>query len=366
MISELAPARIGAALLILASCAPALRGGAETPHPANPAPPATDLRDAFQRASRCFVRIQVTSRPRWSVESQSEVATESFLSGILLGADGRIATLGDGLAEARSIAVETDGGVTSLAVVAGYDPQSGVGLLMIDPVELQLPKFGAREPASPGLPVFGIGDSFRLGPAMLPGYVAGVHRRLGAGERAFEWTNLIQLSMQLNPGDQGGPLVDSHGDVLGMLLTRYRPPMGEGEKIEPQGVSFALPIETVIQTADVIHSIWQDEMARKKPGAPRYARLGVRVYDIEDPVLRMQLGLDAGQGCLVESVFRKSPAEEAGIQVYDVLYRFDGKVLLGTPGFRECMRSAKPEQTIELEFIHAGKHQVKQIKLGGL
>ncbi|MBL8768356.1 MAG: PDZ domain-containing protein, partial [Planctomycetes bacterium] len=228
----------------------------------------------------------------------------------------------------------------------------------------KLPEFTSSLELEAGADLFSIGNPYNLGPAATLGYVSAVDREVKIGEH--DWRHVLQVSMPVNEGDQGGPVADAEGRVVAMLLTTMREDPARGIHGAPQGVSFAVPMERALPTARAIRKLWEASLEAADGEAVAADRpwLGVRGYDIEDPTLRRHLRLEDGVGVLIERVFRNSPAETGGLMSDDVIVGFGGEPVRGSEDLSRRIMSAKPRSMITLDIIRAGEAKSITLTVG--
>lgn len=326
----------------------------------------SDVRDAIKRVMPAHVRINVSRHPDAAdpkVQDGGEMPVE-VVSGILFDASGFIVTVAEPLAHADAVCVDTHSGNPSVAVIVGYDTMTNIGVLKIDPIELKLPEFTSSLELEAGAGLFSIGNPYNLGPAATLGFVAAVDREVKIGEH--DWRHVLQVSMPVNEGDQGGPVADAEGHVVAMLLTTLRQDASRGMTVAPQGVSFAVPMERALPTARAIRKLWEAslEAVDGETTAADRPWLGVRGHDIADPTLRRHLRLPQDVGVLIERVFRNSPAETGGLLADDVIVGFGGEPVRGSEDLSQRIMSAKPRSMVTLDIIRAGEPQSITLTIG--
>jgi len=352
--------------LCLAALSPELRPADPQTVEARP----VDLQAAVKRVRPAFMLLHAEHRELRYGIAISEPTTTPF-SGILFDARGYILTMGQAIQGAEMISAEDHQGQIRLCEPIGYDPGSGVGVLRISPpgapdapgdLEHALPEFLEAEPPEVGQPIFSLGNPCYLGTSLSVGYVTGTGRTLES--EGHEWSNLMQLSLAVNPGDQGGPLADREGRVVGMVLTRYRPPeFGNLREVEVLGISFGLPIGDALTTARQLVEMY-DRQASLEDAGERQPWVGVRVSNLESPSLLAQLRLEPKRAVLVESVFRDSPAELAGLERNDVIVEFDAKRLAGLQHFGELIVKSGAGSRVPVIVIRAGERRTLELVIG--
>lgn len=329
---------------LLASGAGAQAGdGSSTPLPAPP-----DLRAAVARVKPAFLRLYVERGKQERGGAEAPEPGFIAISGTLMSGQGYVLTVGDALEGAEVIVAENQLGEIVLADFIACDEATNVGVVRVAGLEAQAPDFAREGSVEAGLPVFLLGNPFALGITVTPGHVSGVGRTIES--RGAEWSNLIQLALPANPGDQGGPIADAEGRVVGMLLTRLWHSPEEAEDVEPHGIAFALPIDEALRAAEAGIRAHREEAERVA-----VPWIGVRVQSIKNEALAAQLRLKPGEGVLVERVFKNSPAERAGLRPNDVLVTFGGRLIGGLDRFGQLIRDAGVGTAVTLEVIRGGE-----------
>jgi S1-C subfamily serine protease len=187
----------------------------------------------------------------------------------------------------------------------GDDPDTDLAILKIDAPELRSASLGDSGRVRPGQLAIAVGSPFGFESTVTAGIVSACGRSMrSTSGRLID--NVIQTDAALNPGNSGGPLVNSRGEVIGVNTAIIQ---------AAQGLCFAIEINLVKRVAGQLI----------KEGRIRRSRLGVggQGAPIHRAVARHH-GLTQETGVLVLGVERPSPAERAGISEGDLILRFDG------------------------------------------
>jgi S1-C subfamily serine protease len=293
-------------------------------------------------------------------------------SGFVLNGEGEIATNAHvvttgkvpDLREARTVYVEFADGNQVEADVKGYDPESDVALLHVDPKGLTLRPLplGSSEKVQVGTPVAAIGSPFSERQSLSVGVVSAVDRSI-SGLTAFQIAGAIQTDAAINPGNSGGPLVDPDGKVIG-INQQIKTNTGGGE-----GVGFAVPVDVAKRSLEQLRS----------DGKVSYAYLGVETVSIY-PQLRERFDLPVGKGAWVQDVVDDGPADDAGVRggadretVFqvrsyhsggDVITSIDGRPVDDPDDLSRAVALLDPGETVALEAWRDGEHREVRIKLG--
>lgn len=321
------------------------------PPAADPAAP--DLSEAYARAVTGFVTVQITRLEDASEQS----AVGRVISGFVIDGLGHVITIGDPLVDAGVVVVELGESRVALARIVGVDMQSNLGVLQMDGGAVVVPEFGLDAGLKPAQPVLGIGNPYDLGVSASVGHVTGTGRSLEA--RGHEWTGLIQLSLPVHPGEQGGPLVDATGRVVGVVMTRLE--ADEDEPV-PANVSFAVPIDVALDVARAIIER-ADLLAGAVGSKAPVPFLGVRVADLSDPALIAQARLNGGEGCVIRTVYAETAAERSGLRINDIVRMIDGQVVTGSMGLGRALLAKQVRDTVRLTIVRGGRDQVIEVVL---
>jgi serine protease Do len=253
-------------------------------------------------------------------------------SGFIIHANGLILTNYHVIENSTRIDVQLYNGERTTAKVLGQDPVGDLALLQIDTDHpLPVAPLGSSTTLKVGEFVVAIGSPFGFEHTITFGIVSGKKRRL---LRSGVVGGFIQTDASINTGNSGGPLVNMYGEVVGVNTAT----VGRGE------LGFAIPIDAV---KAVLPQLYRGE-------TPSRGWLGVQIRAL-DPAKAKALGLDPPQGVYVHDVLNDQPAQQAGIQVGDVILSFNGKQVT-TPFDLQSVVAATPAGTrvkIQLYRKHA-------------
>jgi S1-C subfamily serine protease len=259
---------------------------------------------------------------------------ESAGTGIVLTSDGEVLTNNHVVEGATAIKVTDAGdGNTYNARVVGFDRSADVAVLRLDGAQhLPTARIGTRLPGI-GERVYAVGNAGGKGLVVAPGSVTALNQSITASDDAAgseQLSGLIEVAADVQPGDSGGPLLDTAGEVLGMdtaATTGFR-----FMRSAPQA-GYAIPIATAAAIVERITS--GQETDQVHIGAT--ALLGVSV------------GTVAGQGgALVARVLPDSPADTAGVAVGDLITALDGRPVDAAFTLTAMMDRHHPGETVTL------------------
>jgi len=265
-------------------------------------------------------------------------------SGFIISSDGHILTNNHVVEGADKITVRLDDEREFEAEVVGTDPQSDVALIKIDGKNLPTLPLGDSDKLEVGEWVIAIGSPFELNQTVTVGVVSAKGRnRMGIND----YENFIQTDAAINPGNSGGPLLNIHGEAIGINTAIFSRSGGY------MGIGFAIPI-------NMAKNIEQQLL---KHGKVTRGWLGVMIQDV-DKDLAKSFDLDTTQGVLISGVTEKSPAEKSGMKQGDVIIAIDGKPLANVAELRNSIAMTAPETKIILTIIRDGKERKLPVTIG--
>lgn len=158
------------------------------------------------------------------------------------------------------------------------------------------------------------------------------------------YTNLMQTDAAINPGNSGGPLLNIKGEVIGI---------NTAVDTQGQGIGFAIPINVALKV--------KDDLINR--GVVTRAYVGIQYGAVTNQVAQA-LGLDEGKGVVISQVLRNSPAEKAGLRVYDVLVRLNDTPIDGMDDLPKALEGLKPGDKALFVVIRRGQRTVIPLTLG--
>jgi S1-C subfamily serine protease len=307
-----------------------------------PAVPPDDqaLLDAYSRAVIDVVERVGPAVVRFDVTSDQERRGGGTGSGVIVAPDGLVLTNSHVVGGATRVSATTVDGRSLTARVVGDDPDTDLALVRVDaPVTLPAAPLGNSKLLKRGQLVIAIGNPLGFESTVTTGVVSALGRSLRARSgRLID--DVIQTDAALNPGNSGGPLVSSHGEVVGINTALI---MGA------QGICFAVASNTA--------SFVLGELVRH--GRVRRAYIGIAAQQFAlSRRRRHAAGLTQESAVMVASVEPGSPAERAGLNAGDVILSLDGLVITGADDLIRVLAGDKIGRTIELEVLHNGSRRV--------
>ena len=243
-------------------------------------------------------------------------------SGFVFTPDGFILTNSHVVSGAKEIAVTLPDGSRFTARVAGNDPHTDLAVLRIDGTGLPSARFGDSDAVRVGQLVVAIGNPYGLQCTITSGVVSGRGRSLRAGSgRLIE--DIIQTDAALNPGNSGGPLVTSRGEVVGVNTAMILP---------AQGLCFAIPSKIATFVASRL----------VRDGKIRRSYIGVVGQNAPIPrKAALALGIEREAGVLVVSVEEGSPAQASGLAAGDFILEMDGRPIASVDDLHRILTEEK-------------------------
>jgi len=262
---------------------------------------------------------------RFAPPVPSDQESQSLGSGFIIGADGYIMTNAHVVDSAQKITVRLTDKREFVAKVIGADKRTDVALLKIEANNLPKVVVGNPDKLKVGEWVIAIGSPFGFDSSVTAGIVSAKGRSLPQEN----YVPFIQTDVAINPGNSGGPLFNMDGEVVGINSQIYTRSGGS------MGLSFAIPIDVAMQVADQLRTT----------GKVTRGRIGVTIQEVTRE-LADSFGLKQPNGALVSSVEKGGPADKAGIEVSDVILKFDGNEVIDSIDLPRIVAATKPGKKV--------------------
>lgn len=271
-------------------------------------------------------------------------------SGAIIDAQGHILTNNHVVEQAQALKVTLPDGRTFDARVVGRDPATDLAVIQIQGNNLPILPLGDSDKLQIGEWVVAIGNALGLegGPTVTKGVVSALNRTI-TEENGASIPGLIQTDAAINPGNSGGPLVNLHGELVG-INTAVPGPTGQG--VQPYGIGFAISINEA-------KPIIQQLMTSGRVTRPY---MGVAPVTIT-PAIRAQLGLSVDRGVILDTVTPNSPAARAGLRQGDVIVAADGKPVVDEAALRQAIASHRIGETMRLTVLRDARQMDIQVQL---
>lgn len=261
-------------------------------------------------------------------------------SGVILTDDGYIVTNNHVVESADKIEVTLYDNRTFVARVVGTDPSTDLALLKIDESDLDFLKFGDSDNLAVGEWVLAVGNPFNLTSTVTAGIVSAKGRNIGILEDKYRIESFIQTDAAVNPGNSGGALVNTRGELVG-INTAIASRTGSYS-----GYSFAVPVTIVRKVVDDLMEY----------GAVQRGFLGVQIRDV-DAELAQAEGLNATRGAYIAEVNKGSAGDEAGLEKGDVVTKVDGANVKSSSELQEAIGRHRPGDKVTLHILRGSSEK---------
>lgn len=280
-------------------------------------------------------------------QQEREFRQQGLGSGVIIRADGFIATNNHVVEGAEELQVRMFDGSVYDATVVGTDPLSDLAVIRIEGEDLPHVSFGNSDDVRVGQWVMAFGSplSAELSNTVTAGIISALGRLTpqpgGQGVH-----NFIQTDAAINPGNSGGPLVNLRGELVGINTMIYSRTGGF------QGIGFSIPVNTVRVVVDQLIDT----------GTVRRARLGVN-YNLASEALIRALDLPRG-AAQVANVVPGSAADRAGIQAGDVIVAINGNRLTNHLQLSQQIAAMQPGERVSITINRDGDERSVSVTLG--
>jgi serine protease Do len=263
-----------------------------------------------------------------------EAPQQSLGSGFIISNDGYILTNAHVIDQTDAVTVKLNDKRQFRAKVIGADVYTDVALIKIDAKDLPVVKIGNPASVEAGEWVAAIGSPFGFESSVTVGVVSAKGRLLPNGS----YVPFIQTDVAVNPGNSGGPLFSTAGEVIGINSQIYSQTGGY------MGISFAIPIDLAMGISDQLRT----------SGKVTRGRIGVQLQELTQDIAA-SLGMNEARGALVAAVQRGGPADKAGIRPGDVVVGFNGQPVETTADLARMVGGTKPGTAVAAQVQRDGK-----------
>jgi len=257
-------------------------------------------------------------------------------SGVIVSIDGYIVTCRHVVNGANNIKVRTYDGKEYTATLVGSDSKTDLAVIKIDETDLQAAVFGTSSDLIAGESCVAIGNPLgSLGGTVTEGIISAVSRELVVNSQTM---TLLQTTAAVNPGNSGGGLFNTEGELIGIVNAK-----SSGDDIE--GIGFAIPSDIA---KDVVSNIIENGYVTGRPA------LGIQAIEITDILQAQQNGVNR-LGVYVYSVVEGSGAEKSGLQRGDYLLEVDGQVISSLSDISSALNNFNVGDTVKVRIIRSEK-----------
>ena len=265
-------------------------------------------------------------------------------SGVIFTADGYIITNAHVVEGAQQITVKLNDGTTYNATLVGSDSQSDIAVIKIDATGLTPAVLGDSDTIAIGETAIAVGNPSNLGVTSTDGIISALNRSVTVEGNTM---NLIQTSAAISPGNSGGGLFNSKGELIGIVNAKNADENAEG-------LGFAIPINTAkAVTQDLIENGYVT-------GRPA---LGITVVSITDAQTAMQYGVST-LGAYVQSVSEGSGAANAGMKVGDRIVSVGTKTVTTATDVTNALQDYTAGDTVQVQVDRGGELITLNVVLG--
>jgi Do/DeqQ family serine protease len=267
-------------------------------------------------------------------------------SGVIISPDGYIVTNNHVVEGGTEIEVTLDDRGEYEAELIGRDPSTDLALVKIEAEGLPFVTFGNSDSLFVGEWVLAVGNPFDLRSTVTAGIVSAKGRSIDILDDRYSIESFIQTDAAVNPGNSGGALVNSGGELMGIntaIITRS----GRYE-----GYSFAVP-------SSLAEKVVNDLM---EFGTVQRALLGIDLEHVDVKDVE-RLSLPTNDGVLVRSVNPNSGAADAGMKTGDVIIRIEDAPIRDIPALKETIGRFRPGTTVRITYFRKGRLSTVRVTL---
>lgn len=298
----------------------------------------TNFTAAAEAVTPAVVNIKTIQGGNFDLWGSNNNLSSSSGSGVIISPDGYIVTNNHVIEEGDDIEVTLNDKREFEAKVIGTDPSTDMALIKIKGKELPYLNFGNSDSLRVGEWVLAVGSPFDLESTVTAGIVSAKARNIDILEGQDRIESFIQTDAAVNPGNSGGALVNTNGELIGIntaIITRS----GRYE-----GYSFAVP-------ANLVRKVIKD---LRDYGVVQRGIMGVYIDEITNNRAK-ELGLPTVEGVLITRISPGGSAEEAGIQKNDVIISINGIKTSTLPEMQELLGRYRPGNVLRVEYLRKGR-----------
>ncbi|MBL5981319.1 serine protease [Petrotoga sp. 9T1HF07.CasAA.8.2] len=286
---------------------------------------------------------------RFFGQQMPEYQTKGVGSGFIFDKRGYILTNYHVIDSAEKISVSLPNGKDYDAELVGGDEDLDLAIIKISADEdLPTLPLGDSDKIRIGEDAIAIGNPLGLQNTVTAGVISATNRSIPKPDGNGNYVDLIQTDATINPGNSGGPLLNIHGEVIGI---------NTAIAVDPQlgsvNIGFAIPINIAKRFADSV----------METGTFQRAYLGVYISDITEE-LKKSLGLKVDKGAYVQDLVPGGAAEKAGIKVNDVIVEVNGKKIENTDDLTSLLATYPAGNTVEVVVDRFGERITFNVTLG--
>jgi serine protease Do len=267
-------------------------------------------------------------------------------SGCIISPDGYIITNNHVIEDADNIEVKLNDNRVFTAQLVGRDPSTDLALLKIKADNLTYLKYGDSDKLRVGEWVLAVGNPFNLTSTVTAGIVSAKGRDLQLINSDYSIESYIQTDAALNPGNSGGALVDTKGNLVGITSAIYSPSGAYA------GNSFAIPVSIVKKVIDDLRQF----------GTVQRAIIGIKMNEVSQEDADKQK-LTELKGAVIREIIDGGAAAEAKLKVNDIITKVDGNEVDSPSELQEQIGKHRPGDKTMITFFRDGKENNVQVTL---
>jgi serine protease DegS len=271
-----------------------------------------------------------------STREPDQRVQSSLGSGVILSEHGYVLTNNHVISGADEIVVALRDGREAQARLIGTDPEADLAVLQIDLQQLPVIPVASDRSLNIGDVVLAIGNPFGVGQTVTFGIVSATGRNQ-LGLNTYE--NYIQTDAAINPGNSGGALINAHGELVGVNTAIFSKSGGS------EGIGFAIPSEVATRTLS--------DIARH--GQAIRGWLGIEVREATAALLQSLQLPNALSGLIVTGLYSGGPAEQAGLQVGDIITQINDESAADARAAMNQIGALRPGDRIAIDLLRAGQ-----------
>jgi serine protease DegQ len=341
------PRRVVTAAAALALAAGVAACGSESTQPATSG--SATASSAVMRSDDSFGQIpDVVEKAQPSIVTvfaRTGGSDQGVGSGVIYRSDGTILTNNHVVAGASQVEVAFADGDRAPGRVTATDPDTDLAVIRVGRSGLPAAHFEESLPRIGSLAVV-LGSPLGFEKTVTAGIVSGLHRQIpGSASETRALVDLIQTDAAISPGNSGGAVVDSAGDVLGISVAYVPPQQGA------VAVGFAIPAATAARVADEL----------LEHGRAQHAYLGLQPGELT-PKIASELSV-SGDGVVVYAVTPGGPSDKAGIRPGDVLTAVVGQEVTTVEELFAALRHHEPGETVAIAYVRDGDRHTAHVQV---
>src|SRR5215468_5737217 len=319
------------------------------------------------RVTPAIVNVAVTSKPKADEQAQAEIPDEmqrffgpgfnfpqqqgpqiehGIGSGVIVSPDGYIVTNNHVVDGAVDLRVTMSDRRVLPAKLIGTDPLTDLAVIKIEGKNFPNVPWGDATALHPGHTVLAFGNPFGFRFTVTRGIVSALNRPNPYSTDSRKPGQFIQTDAAINPGNSGGPLVNAHGEVVGINTFLI------SQSGAFSGMGFAIPTQIVRPTVDTLI----------RDGKVSHGYMGIGITDVTPENAKFFESKD-NRGAIVTQVEPNSPGAKAGLKIGDLITRLEGREISDAGQLQVLVGQTQPGTTIKLQVFRDGKNMELPVTL---